>query len=322
MTNAKESVLDRIEQSFILLKQNFIELFLPIFLYKLVSIVLFGGVATYYFFWNLWKISDNSLYFFSSLNDPFIVLSVAIGIFLFLLYLLLYIPILLGLIQSIKQAYNWEKITWKQNVFYWFSRFSNSMKTYWYIFSYVALLPSIIFIIWWLLFNLGFYFPNFEIGKYIGWAIMVFSWVLFFIFALYRGIRASFPLFSAVDRDIFTKNNFLYSVSITNGNWLRVLWNFILVWFIIWLSTSFISGTIWVFIPSSIDFDSIKSIDNLKSIWDSFSIVPYIISTFFSSIINIIWDVFIIVFTYIFFKRLCVEKWEIQKNDIDLNQEL
>jgi hypothetical protein len=50
MTNAKESVLDRIEQSFILLKQNFIELFLPIFLYKLVSIVLFGGVATYYFF--------------------------------------------------------------------------------------------------------------------------------------------------------------------------------------------------------------------------------------------------------------------------------
>ena len=210
MTNPKKSVLDRIEQSFILLKQNFVELFLPIFLYKLISIVLFGSIAAYYFFRNVWKISDNSLDFFSSLNDPFIVLSIAIGIFLFLLYLLLYIPIFLWLIHSIKQAYNWDVVTGKQNILYWFSRFSDSMKTYWYIFSYVALLPAIIFIIGGLLFNAGFYFSWFESGKYIGGAIMVFSWVLFLVFALYRGIKSSFSLFSAVDRDTFTKNNFLY----------------------------------------------------------------------------------------------------------------
>jgi hypothetical protein len=53
MTNPKKSVLDRIEQSFILLKQNFVELFLPIFLYKLISIVLFGSIAAYYFFRNV-----------------------------------------------------------------------------------------------------------------------------------------------------------------------------------------------------------------------------------------------------------------------------
>ena len=134
MTIPKKNVLDRIEQSFILYKQNFIELFLPIFLYKLISIVLFGGFATYYFFSNIWEISYDSLDFFSALNDPYIVLSMAIGIFLFLLYLLLYIPIFLWLIQSIKRAYNWYTVTGKQNVVYWFSRFSDSMKTYWYIF--------------------------------------------------------------------------------------------------------------------------------------------------------------------------------------------
>lgn len=148
---------------------------------------------------------------------------------------------------------------------------------------------------------------------------MILSLFLFLIFALYRWIKAIFALYSAIDMNEFTKINFTHSITVTDNNWLRILWNFMLVWIIVWLLSSFISWVFWVFIPSSIDIEKIKWIDDLKSIWDSFSIIPHFISGFFSSVITIVWDVFIIVFTYIFFKRLEFEnlKWT-NKDEVEL----
>jgi hypothetical protein len=317
MTNPKISVLDRIEQSFEIFRKNFIKLFLPIFLYKLLSVVLFWWIATYYFISNIWKLSDNTLDFFTILNDPYIITSIVIWVFLFIVYLLLYIPVLLSIIKSTKQSYNWEKINIQENLLYWFSRFSKSMKTYWYIFVYVALLPAIIFIIWWGLFNAWFYFPDFSIWKQIGWVIMVFSWILFLVFSLYRWIKTTFSISSAIDKDKFTKENFLHSLHITKNNWWRIFWNFFFVWFIVWLVWSFLSWAVWIFIPSAFDFEEIKSVEDLKNIWEVFSIFPLLLSNFVKSIIDTAGLVFIIIFTYIFFKRLEQENAPVPTQDID-----
>jgi hypothetical protein len=66
---------------------------------------------------------------------------------LFLVYLLLYIPVFLGLIKTIQQVYNNEAVKIQKNIYYGFSRLWLSMKTYWYIFAYVALIPALIFIV-------------------------------------------------------------------------------------------------------------------------------------------------------------------------------
>jgi DNA polymerase sigma len=44
MKEPKNSVLDRIEQSFGLLKNNFFALFLSLFLYNIFSVLVFGGI--------------------------------------------------------------------------------------------------------------------------------------------------------------------------------------------------------------------------------------------------------------------------------------
>jgi len=301
---AKVWVIDRIGQSFVILKDNFLNLFFPLFLYNFISVVVVWTILMTIFFWGLWWVVSWSLDFFTILNSPFVLMSITIWTILFISYLLLYIPIFLGLIKSIKQAYEWDNITVYDNIIYWFSRIIKSFNTYWYMFVYVALIPALIFIIWWIIFIIWYHFDNSKFFIWI-WSFIMSIWsILFILFALFRWIKASFSLYSAVNNDNFKKENFLNSVSITDDNWWRILWNFFLVWLIISLISWLFS---WIFSAVSyswIDFESIKSIEDIAEIAKNFTPTTQILSWFINNIIKTIGAVFVIIFTYIFFIRL------------------
>lgn len=239
---------------------------------------------------------------------------IIVGMIGFILYLLLYIPFLLGVIKSIDQAYKWEEVTYKQNVWYWFIKLGWALKTYWYIFAYIALTPALLFIIGWFLVIGAYYFWLPEIIKVIGFIMWIFAAILFWYFMIYRGTKAKFALYNAVNKNEYTQENFDYSIDITINNWWRIIGNFLLVWLIIggigslitwvisWFWGSSIFGSMNMSDPSNISIDDIKVI--LTQYIDNFSIVGSIFSSMINKIITLIGAIFIIVFTFLFFKRL------------------
>lgn len=307
----KAWVFDRIGQSFVLLKNNFMDFFMPLFLYNLISVVVIWTIAMWFFFSNMWNIMNRSIDFFSFLNNSFVVISIAVWMVLFIVYLILYIPVLLWLIKWIKQASEWEEVTTMENLVYWFSRLTNSFKTYWYIFSYVALIPAMIFIIGWILFNAWFYFDWFGFFKSLWVSLMVLWGLLFLVFALYRWVKARFALYSAINHDNFKKDDFLNSVNITNYNWFRIVWNYLLLWLIISIVSWFIWWILKLYSYSWVDFTSIRNIDDIMNIASGFSIKIQILSWFLNNVLSTIWAVFVIIFTYLFFLRLKSESGSI-----------
>lgn len=330
MIISKETVFDRIEQSFILFKSNFLSLFLPIFIYNLIYFLVwyisFIKIST---FWlsEIWRLSW--LDFFWLLNNY--VMHIAIGIVLFILYLMLYIPLELMLIKSIKQLFDWDRITVKLNLVYWFKKFFSSFTTYYYIFLYIAWIPAFLFIVWWIFFNLTFFIELDSIYKQISIWLMIFSLILFLFFSLYRWIRAKFSLLSAVDKDEFNIINFKKALTLSKNNWWRILWNLILIWIIVSIIKSIISWIISIlgffnsnivenigdtFLDKTLKWWSIHDLLNQEN-------VNNIISSFLEfNLMYFIWDIikvwldsisiiFIIIFLYLLFKRL-----EFENNDI------
>lgn len=328
----------RINQSFKILINNFFKLFLPIFIYNLISFVFIWTILIIIFSSLLSKISLDTFDFFSFLNNSSTVLIIVIWTIFFIIYLLLYIPLLISLIKSIKQAYLEEKITVKENLIYWFLKLKASLNIYWYIFTYVALLPSLLFIIWWILFNVWFYFKWQEFFKNIGLYLMLISVLIFVFFLIYRWLKTKFSINSAIENDDYSKKNFKNSVKITDNNWWRIIWNI----FVAWLLISIISWIIWIifslFIPSWINISKILTqifddtqkwnvfnINSFKDISNSFSLSWHLISSFFKNIISTISSVFFIIFYYIFYKRLEFEylnneKIDNEKIDNELNK--
>lgn len=318
MTKKENNVLDRIELSFSLLKKNFLWLFIGIFIYNLLGVfgfwlliflifALFADVV----FEILYDQGFSYIDFFSQYSMHSVIFYVSIWICIFLLYILFYIPIFLWLIYSIKKSFNNENVTIKNTFQYGFSRFFRSFKTYWYIFSYVALIPALVFIFWWILFNLWEYYFGSDTSFWnvlwiTGFWLMVFSTILFLVFFIYRWVKTTFSIHSAVDKDCFDKSNFDFSLLVTKNKWWKILWNILLLGLIIWWIWSFVSSIITIFFSSYFDLFllSIKSEEHLKSFLDSFSIFSYTFSSILNEIINSIWVVFMIVFVYIYFKDL------------------
>ena len=325
---AKEAVFDRIEQSFELFKKNFIELFLPIFLYTFWTITIFTSIFSYFWLkylqefsknFNESKIAENMDWLNYSSE---IIIWVSVFIILIILFVAIYIPFWLGTVKWIKQAYNWEKVTTKENIIYWFKNIFNSFKTYWFSFAYVALIPALIWIIWWLLF-IYWNFNNNSSFEQVWWSISMFAIILFIFFAIYRWIKSSFYISSAIDKNEFTKENFYFWINITKDKWWRILWNFILVWLIVSLVTWVLNTIIWL-VGSSFDIDT-NSLLNLKENWnpeelmnivnttlDSYSPVLNFIKSTLENVVSTISTIFILIFTYIFFKRL-----EVENNDLN-----
>lgn len=333
---AKEQVFDRIEQSFSIFKDNFLWLFLPLFLYTTFTAVIFQNVSKYYWINFIQKIISN--YDKDNLAgllhyDSQAIIWLYVFVILFVLYLTLYIPFLIATIKWIKQAYNWEKINCKENIVYWFKNLFESFQTYWFSFAYVALIPSIIWIIWWILFIYWNYSWNSSIESS-WWAISIFALVLFIFFAIYRWIKASFYMSSAIDKNEFTKDNFNFSVKVTNNNWWRIFWNFLLIWIIISMISSILYQIIWLN-WSSFDYSSLMNIwknakpeeimNTANQTLNSYSPTVNLITSILENIVNTIWNVFILIFTYILFKRLEIEngaeiteKESISKEKIEL----
>lgn len=325
----KAWVFDRIWQSFVLLKNNFIWLFLPFFLYNFISIVLVWTISKYYMINSFAWINDmEGLDLFEFLNNSIVVIWITVGILFFIIYLLLYIIVLLWFLKSLKQAINWYEITIYENLKYWVENFTNSMKTYWYIFSYIVLLPSLLFIIWGIFFSISFFIPSIDFLSSFWILLIVLSLIIFVFFAIYRWVKSKFALYSAVNENMFTKDNFIFSVKTTNFKWLRIVGNFLLVWIIVWIISSFLSWIIWtflfffnwwnntldLFISSLYNWWNISSPDmwDVKKILDNyfsgFSIYTQLISNFIKNILTTLSSVYLLIFTYIFFIRLKEEK--------------
>lgn len=324
MMIANEKVLDRIEQSFDIFKKAFIYLVLPLFVYNIISFVFFALVLSYFLFsWillSLFELLRGDIFLFFS--DIKFLLLASLSLFFLLLYVLLLIPFLIYTIKTIGDFYNWvEKLDFKDNFLYATSRFFDIMRTYWYIFAYLALLPSLIFIIWWFIFNIGYFFDLQFNYKIIWWGFML-AWFLYFIVnMIYKWIKSTFALYSAIDNDSYTKEDFLQSVSVTDKNWWRIFWNLVLVWLIVWFFSWFASkffsiffGSFWNF--TNLDFQNINK-DTIQDFINAFSFFNYFVSWFFDNLIKTIESVFVYIFIYVFYKRLVFESNNWNNNEIE-----
>jgi len=323
MFSPKETVFDRFSQTIDLFKNNFNVLFLPFFIYN----VLFAIIWILFLFFiinSLWEMNTMPTDFFEALNNPVIIIGIAIAILISLVYFLIYIPFFILLIKSLQNITEWKDNHIKENISYAFSTILGVFKTYWYIFAYVAWIPAIIFIIWWILFNLAFFMWIWDVFMKLGIWFMVLWWIMFVLFAIYRWIKASFPIYSAIESNDFTKKNFDSAIFITNDKWWRILGNFILTWVLISIITSIVWWIMSVFIPSWINFESIIKNQDFSNIWDLLN-VNWVILEIFSAIVNnfisTMWVVFLIIFSYIFYLRLKLEKHELITDKYDKQKE-
>jgi hypothetical protein len=301
MITPKILLNERLTQSFQILKSNFLKLVLPIFVYQFITLVIIWTLISTLILWWI-NLADMDWYeVLYLLSDPKFILFIIVWTIFYIVYLLLFIPILLWIIKTVHNILNWEKINLVNNFKYWFKNILNSFKTYWFVFSFVALIPSLILIVWWLLILFWYFIMSSKI-LWIIWIIISFIGMIYFISSLtYRWLKAKFAIYSAVDKNEFTKENFLNSIKNTKDNWWRILWNLLLVWLIIivlsWITTfllSFINFWFWNIIINKIFF------------W------------FISNIITTIFAVYSIIFTYLLFKTLELENiWNEQIENIE-----
>lgn len=325
---AKEQVFDRIEQCFDIFVKHFPTLFIPMFIYSLIAII-FTSIATYISLLKLDSFLDNTdttnanfsnIDFYELFYKPETLMLVITLVILLIIYMTLYIPFLLWAIKSTSQVYKWEAPDWTENIKYWFKNLWNSFKTYWYNFVYVAIIPAILFIIGWITLIYGMQFNNDSITS-IWWTIAVFSLVLFVVFSIYRWIKASFFLSSAVDKNEYTKDNFKHSISVTKNNFWRILWNLLLIWLLWGIIISMFEWVINIFTATTVSDSTIEllawlsgeenPIESLKIISkeliSSYSPLANMVSSILNWALNTVFSTFVIVFTYVLFKRLEIE---------------
>ncbi|MDD3646581.1 MAG: hypothetical protein PHH06_04180 [Candidatus Gracilibacteria bacterium] len=236
--------------------------------------------------------------------------------------LILYIPFKLGLIRTIVQIYNNREIIIIDNIIWGFNRVIESFKTYWYMFKYAYLLPSLFFIIFGILFIL---LGNNESIAWIFWFLLFLFSVFTFLYVAYKGLKIVFAIISAVSEDDFTNQNFINSIKVTDGKWWRILGNVILASFILYIVFSLITGlfnsVLYLFNFNTgsnlasdilqIESGDLGIINNYINSLDLKELVNPNIHGFFMSIFNSITksitEVFMTVFMFIFFKRLQYE---------------
>ncbi len=324
--NFKEWVLDRIETSFsILFSKNFWKLISPIFIYKLVIWIFLWNFISFVVLWN---VDANSNIFAS----PFYIIIFVLIIFWFIFYITFFVGIFLATIKNIKDLINSKEINLKQNIKYWIKSIIPSFNTYWYIFAYITLWPFLFIAIWWIMIILWMTL-YIDYLKDIWWMVIWFWFLLLFIFMIYRWVKITFSLVSAVDKDSYTKENFLLSVKITNNNWWRIVGNFLLLslilsiilWIISVLLSTFSTGLLDVinvkeliikYMMHNLTQDDINMVKtNILKFYDTFYL-----NNFLLSIVNLFLDTFgsvlLLIFTYIFYKRLCIESWIDSKEEI------
>jgi len=135
MFQAKQWVLDRIEQSFWIFIQQPLPLIGVLALFQIVMIELIPAVWMSMILW--WNFINTS----SISSIIYITLSIAVIYALF--YVILLIPISIGIMKWISNIILGKHIQTQDTIWYWFQRLSDSFSVYWYMFKYVYLAPAI-----------------------------------------------------------------------------------------------------------------------------------------------------------------------------------
>ncbi len=319
MIQPKEEFVDKIGQSFSILRQNFALLMFTIILYNLIFWVLVPSM-----FWMLFPVENligsSQLSIESILYSPFFVyLSVGISIY-WILYALLIIPINLSILFTLRDIVAWNHThshlsylsIWVKNTF-------KSFRTYWYIFSYVYMIPALVFIFWGILWIIGLHF-GYSLDSFLmivaKWLVIA-SIILFCFFALYRGFKSSFWMISAVDAESFTQENFSQSLTLSKWKWWRVFLNIFWVGFVVWMLLNFFKFLWGIVFPSKINYEYfldrniMQGMDNemiidVVSQITQFQLLPFINKAIQNTLASIAW-VGIVIFVYLFFKQLTQE---------------
>lgn len=301
--NTQIWLIERIKLSFKVLSNNFLDLTLPIFGYQLISYVLIWTIFASIMVSSLKENKNTWMDFFNFIDSPMFIVFLIMWIIFYVLYLILFIPVIIWLIKSIKQITQWEKVTPKENLQYWFDNIFSSFKTYWFIFQYVALIPSLLIIIWWIML-LSWLMWNSSIMYSLGWFISFIWIIILIIFSLTRGIRSSLALNSAIDYNEFTKDNFSKSIESTNWKWWKIVKNFILLWITVFLITSILQIFMWIFSSETISFDTIMIPWWIDKYVNSFSVISQIINWILNQIITTITLVFSSIFWYLLYLNI------------------
>ncbi len=339
MYEFKAGVMERMEQTFWLLFSRKMIIFIlsTIVVFKIFTFIFFGVLESSsmknIFGENPESFSEEnaaSLLGSTSLVISFLVYTTTIIIFSFFS-----ICLQLSLIRTVKEQFNGNnELTIEENVLYGIKNLWNSMYTYYRYFLYVLIIPSIWFIVWgiFLIFaiqNGGKITHEWEtpLVTYATFFLVAWVFVGWFI-ALYRSLQSCFFLVSAIDKDNFSRDNFQESVSVTKGKWWRVFWNFLLAWIIIGLCTSIFSGVLGIvwfaWWDGSSKLESIVSLATKPWVLENPSSTKEILKTLWSSsfwsleitvwalkqLIDAFASSFILIFSYIFLKRLELEKRE------------
>ena len=327
MFQAKQWVLDRIEQSFWIFIQQPLPLIGVLALFQIVMIELIPAVWMSMILW--WNFINTS----SISSIIYITLSIAVIYALF--YVILLIPISIGIMKWISNIILGKHIQTQDTIWYWFQRLSDSFSVYWYMFKYVYLAPAIWFIIAWCITLYWLYFNN-DIISSIWGGLMIAAWIYALFQWIYRWLKSSFAITWAVYENDFSLRQFNFSVSTTKGKWWRILWNFFVVGLIcsllLWLSSWVLWSISFIWTTSSgINIESVLQANNqdmqenlesfIGDIWD-FSLMNLIIN----SISQVLWaivTVFVIIFSIIFYLRLKLESQEsIKGENSTVNNEL
>ena len=334
MTSIKRTILDRISNSFLLLRKNFLNIVLPLFIYQLLSFIIIFKVF-FLIFYNY--INSSYAPKDSFFNDPIFITIIIISILIFILHLIISTLIWISVIRSIKQAFDWEKPNPIENIIYSFKNILNIIKIYWHIFAYVFLIPACVFIFWWILNICGIYSSN-DIFLYIWFLMLWISILLLITFSLIRLIKTLFVISKTIDLDDYSKEGFKKSVELTKNKWWRIFWNIIAIWIfiiLIWAIITIIITILWLdpysaekslqiqksillWILDTSYANVLKSMSGIFKTLSHTSLISFLWE-FMNLLINIVLWIFIYIFIYVFYKDIQKESIMKDSSNTDKN---
>ena len=309
---AAESVWERIKQAIAIYKNNFVGLTLLILFYNVLAFIISVWIWDQVIKWvssnqNTWR--DLITFFvWDTISAMIMLLAFIVG---FLAYMIFFIPVFVGTLKSIRDAISGKEIHVWENLKYGFSHFFNVLRVYWYIFQYVFLTP-VIFLITGLIVILIALVSGIESLFAVGWFLLISAMIVWIIYGVYRGLRSTFRLYAAIENEDFTKESFVAWLQETKGKLWRIIWNFILVAIIIWISTWIIWGIINTITGVNIEERTqgiTSSLENNQAItWELIAELELdgaiVLNGLLITLIDAIGIIFMTLFTYIFYLRI------------------
>lgn len=228
----EQTFFARIKQTFSLLKKDFLWIVLYYLIFTLIASVLLSMLWGFIFSIAM-KFANVDTSVWLDTNSYINMWYFAI-IYWFIAFcvIVLKIPFYISLVKNISDSFKWVVIDMSWNLKYWFSSIWKIFNTYWYIFKYIALIPSLLLIVWLLVLF---------VNSIIWLIVVVLSMIIFVYFSIFRWLRAYFSLMFAVSNTDYSEKNFKDSISLTKGKiwivFINIVWLVIILW-IIWLIIS------------------------------------------------------------------------------------